>query len=192
MSQTLRDLLIQRAARLQERSALTAPEWGTLSYAQLRNRVEGIALGLLATPSAPTLYAATGTLWDWAAELAVAASALAWDPSGTQVAREVLGGPRFNHDAGRGPYHALEHSLTEATLFRPGLSHGQWLNQLRRWNERHGWDHDTEITLPLERLCEPALSAALWCSLYAGAHAILASPMPRGHSWNAALFEDLR
>ncbi|HJW72990.1 MAG TPA: hypothetical protein VJ486_09035 [Geothrix sp.] len=191
MSQTLRDLLIQRGARLQERPALTAPEWGTLSYAQLRNRVEGVALGLLATQSGPALFAATGTLWDWAAELAVAASALVWDPSGAQVPLEVLGGPRFNDDAGRGPYHALEHCLNEATLFRPGLSHGQWLNQLRRWNERHGWDHDTEITLPRERLGEPPFSAALWCALYAGAHATLALPMPRGQSWNAAMFEEL-
>lgn len=191
MSQTLRDLLIQRGARLQERPALTAPEWGTLSYAQLRNRVEGIALGLLATPSTPTLFAATGTIWDWAAELAVAASALTWAPSGTQVPPEVLGGSRFNDEAGRGPYHALEHSLSEATPFRPGLSHGQWLNRLRRWNERHGWDHDTDVTLPLERLGEPALSAALWCALYAGAHATLAASMPRGRSWDASMFEEL-
>ena len=59
MASTLRDLLIQRAARLQGRPALTAPEWGTLTYAQLRNRAEGVALGLLA--SSPPRAAASAT-----------------------------------------------------------------------------------------------------------------------------------
>ena len=64
MATTLRDLLIQRAARLQGRPALTTPDWGTLSYAQLRNRVEGVALGLLATDPPSTVFCGTGTPWD--------------------------------------------------------------------------------------------------------------------------------
>ena len=78
MATTLRDLLIQRAARLQDRPALTALDWGTLSYAQLRNRVEGVALGLLAAEPPSTVFCATGTAWDWAAELAAAASRPSW------------------------------------------------------------------------------------------------------------------
>jgi len=108
MATTLRDLLIQRAARLQGRPALTTTDWGTLSYAQLRNRVEGVALGLLATEPPSAVFCATGTPWDWAAELAAAASGLAWDPAGQAVPPEVLGGARFNAEAGRGPYHARE------------------------------------------------------------------------------------
>ena len=92
MASTLRDLLIQRAARLQDRPALTTPDWGTLSYAQLRNRVEGVALGLLAIESRPVVFSATGTAWDWAAEVAAAASGLAWDPVGQVVPPEVLAG----------------------------------------------------------------------------------------------------
>ena len=70
MPSTLRDLLIQRAARLQGRPALTAPDWGTLSYAQLRNRVEGVALGILSVEPPLVVFSATGTAWDWAAEVA--------------------------------------------------------------------------------------------------------------------------
>lgn len=169
MSETLRDLLIERGARLQERPALTAPGWGTLSYAQLRQRVEGIALGLLAAPPGPILFSATGTVWDWAAELAVAASGLVWDPSGSPIPTEVLGGSGFNHEAGRGPYHALEKSVQAATPFTGGLSHGEVMGRLRRLNDRLGWDHDTWVRLPLAQLGQAPVAAALWSALYAGA-----------------------
>ena len=68
----LRHLLIQRAARLQERQALTATPWGTLGYPAFRNRVEGVALGLMATepPPGARLSSATGGPWDWACEVA--------------------------------------------------------------------------------------------------------------------------
>ena len=193
MAQTLRDLLIQRAARLQERPALTAPDWGTLSYGQLRNRVEGIALGLLAQAPPPALFVATGTAWDWAAEVAVAICGKVWDPGGQPLSPEVLGGSRFNDEAGRGPYHALEHTLHEATPFQEGLTQGQWLTRLRRWNDRQGWDHDTHITLPLARLGDPSLRAALWCVLYAGGHGILAPPSRHAGlpAWDPSPFQGL-
>jgi len=178
MASTLRDLLIQRAARLQDRPALTAPGWGTLSHAQLRNRAEGVALGLLAAPPPSLVFCATGTPWDWAAELAAAASGLAWDASGQQVAPEILGGPAFNADAGRGAYHAQEQTVTGATIFSGDLTHGELMARLRRLNTALGWDHDTRVALPLARLGEPALRAALWSALYAGGHAVLEAEAP--------------
>ena len=59
---TLRALLIQRAARLQERPAFTAPGWGTLPYPAFRNRVEGVALGIMAgePPMGTRIFSATG------------------------------------------------------------------------------------------------------------------------------------
>jgi hypothetical protein len=176
MTQTLRDLLIQRAARLQERPALTAPGWGTLSYAQLRNRVEGVALGLLAMEPWPAVFSATGTAWDWAAEVAAAASGLAWDPAGQAVPSEILGGPRFNDEGGRGPYHLREQVVQPSTPFTAGLHHGEVMTRLRRLNVELGWDHATQVGLPLARLGEAPLRAALWSSLYAGAHATLETP----------------
>jgi len=173
MATTLRDLLIQRAARLQDRPALTTPDWGTLSYAQLRNRVEGVALGLLATDPPAAVFCATGTPWDWAAELATAASGLAWDPAGLALRPEVLGGPRFNDEAGRGPYHAREQLVEPATPFTAGLEHAGLMARLRRLNVQLGWDHDTRVELPLKQLREAPLRAALWSALYAGAHAVL-------------------
>jgi hypothetical protein len=178
MAHTLRDLLIQRAARLQERPALTAPGWGTLSYAQLRNRVEGVALGLLAGPGdpPPSLFATTGTPWNWAAEVAVAAAGLVWEPSGRIIPAEVLGGPQFNAEEGRGPYHDRERMVLEATPFHAGLTHAEVLQRLARLNCRLGWDHETVVTLPLDRLEAPAIRAALWSALYGGSHAILGPP----------------
>lgn len=173
MASTLRDLLIQRAARLQERPALTAPGWGTLSYAQLRNRVEGVALGLLASPPDPAVFSATGTAWDWAAELAAAASGLIWAPGGHLIPSSILGGSGFNREEGRGPYHAGEQSVQVSTPFTPDLDHGEWMARLARLNAQLGWDHDTRVDLPLARLAEPGLRAALWSALYAGAHAVL-------------------
>ncbi len=182
MATTLRDLLIQRAARLQDRPALTAPGWGTLSYAQLRNRAEGVALGLLAGTPPGAVCSATGTAWDWAAELAAAASGLVWDPAGQAVPPEVLGGPRFNDEGGRGPYHDREGLVQTATPFTAGLDHGEFLTRLRRLNLQLGWDHATRVELPQPRLAEPELRAALWSCLYAGGHAVLAdsAPAPSG------------
>ena len=187
MVTTLRDLLIQRAARLQERPALTVPAWGCLSYAQLRNRVEGVALGLLATAPPPALSSQTGTPWDWLAELAAAAAGIPWAPAGQPLPMAILGGPRFNDEAGRGPYHAREQVVSAATLLGPGVTHGELLARLRRLNVRLGWDHDTAVELPLDRLDEPATRAALWSLLYAGGHAVL-GPNP---VWDPAPFTDL-
>lgn len=179
MATTLRDLLIQRAARLQGRPALTAPGWGTLSYAQFRNRVEGVALGLLAEAPPPAVHSATGTPWDWAAEVAAAASGLRWDPAGQRVSTEVLGGARFNDESGRGPYHAREQVVQPATPFSEVLDHGTVMLRLRRLNGQLGWDHETEARFPMARLADPALRAALWSALYAGAHTVLeADPEP--------------
>ncbi len=171
MVQTLRDLLIQRAARLQGRPALTAPGWGTLSYAQLRNRAEGVAFGVLSVPLIPAYGSATGSPWDWAAELATAASGLCWDPSASPVPAEVLGGKDFNQEEGRGVYHGREHAVAPETLFMPGLTHGELLLRLRRLNVNLGWDHDTEVDLPPDAWSQPGVRGALWSCLYAGGHA---------------------
>lgn len=184
MATTLRDLLIQRAARLQNRPALTALDWGTLSYAQLRNRVEGVALGLLAAEPSSTVFCATGTAWDWAAELAAAASGLTWDPAGRAVPPEVLGGSLFNDEAGRGPYHAREQLVGAGTPFMAGLDHAGLLARLRRLNVQFGWDHETRVELPQARLGEAPLRAALWSALYAGGHAVLGSAQ-----WDSHPFE---
>jgi hypothetical protein len=202
MASTLRDLLIQRAARLQDRPALTAPGWATLSYAQLRNRAEGVALGLLSGEPLPTVFSATGSAWDWAAELAAAASGLSWAPNGMAVPSEVLGGPRFNDEAGRGPYHTREQVVQASTPFTSGLEHGELMARLRRLNVLLGWDHTTLVELPLAQLGEAPVRAALWSALYAGAHAVLeaGSAPPSGlfatfrkgpKTWNAEPFLDL-
>lgn len=199
MAQTLRDLLIQRAARLQDRPALTTPDWGTLSYAQLRNRAEGVALGLLAGEPEPALVSATGTPWDWIAELAAAASGLAWDPAGQAVPAEVLGGPRFNHEGGRGPYHDREQVVQASTPFTVALNHGELMARLRRLNVELGWDHGTVVELPLARLGDALVRAALWSALYAGAHAVLeadttagrARPRKAAPTWQERPFLDL-
>ena len=173
MASTLRDLLIQRAARLQDRPALTAPGWDTLSYAQLRNRAEGVALGLLAGAPPGAVFCATGTAWDWAAELAAAASGLVWDATGQTVSGDILGGASFNHEGGRGPYHAREQLVQSATLFASGLAHGELMTRLRRLNVRLGWDHDSIVALPMARIGDPSVRAALWSTLYAGGEVVL-------------------
>jgi len=187
--QNLRELLIQRAARLQEWPALTAPGWGTLGYPAFRNRVEGAALGLMA--GEPTLGAAficaTGGPWDWACEVACGCCGLLWSAAGAPVPAEVLGGPRFNAEAGRQGYHDREHDLAESTPLAAGLDHGELLRRLRRLNGRLGWDHTTTVTLPLGQLAGPELRGALWSCLYAGSHAILAAQA----AWDPAPFRDL-
>lgn len=172
--ETLRTLLVQRAARLQERPALTAPESGTLSWSAWRNRVEGVGFALLArTPVPPALHAATGTAWDWACEVAAACCGLAWDPSAGTVEASRLTGAGFHPEEGRGPYHDRERSLGPGTPFTAGLDHGAMLVRLQRLNRSLGWDHRTELRLPLGDLPLPAARAALWSLLFAGGHAIV-------------------
>lgn len=186
---TLRELLIQRAARLQEWHALTAPEWGALRYPAFRNRVEGLALGLMAgappvgSPLGPPLSPGPGP-WGWAAEVACASCGLVWQPGAPGPDPELLGGPRFNDEGGRQAYHDREHDVTEATPFSAGLDHGEMLRRLRRLNGTLGWDHRTVLTLPLDQAATPAGRAALWSALYGGSHAVLGAGV-----WDPAPFE---
>jgi hypothetical protein len=171
---TLRTLLIQRAARLQERPAFTTPDWGTLDYFHFRNRVEGVALGIMATPPSDAgIFASTGTPWDWISEVAAACCGLRWNPEAPSMDEAILGGPRFNDEAGRQPYHDCEHDFDEATPFLPAMSQGGLVQRLQRLNGRLGWDHDTHLSLPLASLATAETRAALWSALYAGAHAEL-------------------
>lgn len=187
MSTTLRHLLIQRAARLQERPALTTPEWGTLNYFQFRNRAEGVALGLMARPLAvDSVFSATGTAWDWISEVAAACCGLPWDPTGAQIEAPIQGGDRFNDEGGRQAYHDREHDLDADTIFRAGISQGDLLRRLQRLNQHLGWDHDTHLTLPIASLPTPEGRAALWSALFAGAHVELATSL-RG-KWDSTPF----
>lgn len=190
MTDTLRQLLVQRAARLRDQRALTAPGWGTLSYGQLRNRVEGVALGLMAEGAPEALHASTSTPWDWVCEVAAACTGRRWDPSAPGLSPELLGGAWFNDERGRQPYHDLEDSIREGTLLTETLSHGEFLRRLRRLNGQLEWDHATEVRLPGLMPPSPALRAALWSALYAGAHAIL-EPAASGQPWNPQPFEAL-
>jgi len=183
---TLRALLIQRAARLQEWPALTAPGWGTLRYPALRNRVEGVALGLMAgspPPGAPFRCSpspGTAGAWAWAAEVACACCGLSWDPGGAEVEPGILGGPRFNDERGRQAYHDRDHSLGPDTLFQGRLDHAELLRRLRRLNGALGWDQSTEVILPLAELDQPGMRGALWSALYGGSHAILQEGRVKG------------
>jgi len=188
---TLQALLFQRAARLQEWPALTAPGWGTLRYPALRNRVEGVALGLMAqeAPTGTRIFSARGDAWDWAAEMACACCGLVWAPDGSPVPGEVLGGSRFNDDAGRQAYHDREHDLLESTPFVGGLDHGELLARLAQLNRRLGWDHDTTVQLPLAGLGGAEARGALWSALYGGSHAVLEpGPVP---GWDPGVFRGL-
>lgn len=182
---TLRDLLLQRAARLQERPAFTGPDGNTLSHAHLRRRVEGVAMGLLLDPTLHRAHCATGTPWDWIAELAIATSGLLWDPEAPALAPALLGGEAFHPEAGRGALHALEHALSPTTPFTPELTHGALLTRLQRSNPRLGWDHDTVVSLPDGCWGAPAFRAALWNALYAGAHVRIHGAM----AWDASPFQ---
>lgn len=191
MATTLRDLLIQRAARLQEHPALVAPGWGPLSYFQLRNRVEGLAFGLLAREENGPFLSQSGTAWDWIAELAVAASGLTWEDSGQLLPLELYGGAGFHDEAGRGLYHAQEKEVGEDTPFRGELTHGLLMGRLRRLNVHLGWDHETLLRLPLTGLGEPEVRAALWSLLYAGGQAVFQEGPPFGRqAWDPGPFRD--
>jgi hypothetical protein len=185
MAAALRQLLIQRAARLQDRPALTATGWGTLSWSAYRNRVEGVAMGLLATPRAPgaPIFLGGGGPWAWAAEVAAACAGLAWDPAGTAVAPAILGGAAFNSEDGRGPYHDRDTEIGDELPFCAGLSQSALFMRLARLNRLLGWDHDTVLSLPLAQSSTPAGRAALWSALYAGAHARLEDGSPPPGSW---------
>lgn len=172
---SLRLLLIQRAARLQQRPALSAPPWPTITYAGYRNRVEGVGFGLLAA-GLEAVNATTGTPWDWTAELAAAAAGVRWDPTAPPLGADILGGDTFNCDEGRGLFHDREAHVTEATPFTATLTHGELLTRLTRLNAQLGWDHTTVARLPRAAWDTPALRGALWSALYAGAHAVLVDP----------------
>lgn len=181
MAETLRHLLIQRAARLQGSPALVTEAWGTLSYLQYRNRVEGVALGLMAGNPAPGqgVHAATATPWDWVAEVATACCGLVWQGEGTPLPREVLGGAVFNDEAGRQAYHDREEEVSPDTPFLPGWTQGAWLGQLQRLNRTLGWDHRTVLVMPPEALATAEGRAAAWSALYAGACLRLERPVQR-------------
>lgn len=189
MAETLRHLVIQRAARLQARPALQAESLGQLSYLQLRNRVEGVALGLMAKlpPLGRAVFSTAEGGWAWIGELAAACCGLVWDPRGELLDGELFGGPRFNAEAGRQPYHDREEEVRPDTPFQDGLDHGELLLRLRRLNVRLGWDHRSGLRLPLSEALLQEGRAALWSALYAGASVKL---QPTG-AWDSAPFRGL-
>ena len=190
MASNLRQLLIQRAARLQARPALSAPGWGTLSHGAWRNRVEGLALGLMAEDPPPgSVFSRTGTPWDWALEMAAACAGLAWDPSAPQADPALFGGARFNDENGRRAYHDREENLGADTPFGTRHTHGGMMLALQRWNRHLGWDHDTVLRLPLTALPTEAGRAALWNLQYAGGHAVLVEEPPPASRGLGRLFK---
>ncbi len=179
MAANLRQLLIQRSARLQGRPALTTPDWGTLSHGAWRNRVEGLALGVMAEDPPPeALFSHTLRAWDWALEVAAACAGIPWDPSALQPDEALFGGARFNDEQGRRAYHDREESLGADTPFDARHTHGDMMRTLQRWNARLGWDHDTVLHVPLSALPTETGRAALWNLQYAGGHAVLLEDLP--------------
>ena len=172
---TLRQLLIQRSARLQEYPAFSAPPWGALLYPAFRNRVEGVALGLMVS-GRTGFHSRTGGPWDWACEVACACCGFRWEPGQPGPDPETFGGSLFNLEAGRQLYHDRDHEVLETTPFTADLDQGELLRRLRRLNGKLGWDHATTVQLPLGALGTPEVRAALWSALYGGSHAILAAP----------------
>lgn len=204
MAANLRQLLIQRSARLQSRPALTAPGWGTLSHGAWRNRAEGLALGLMAgDPPPSSTFSRTGTPWDWALEVAAACAGIPWIKTAPQADTALFGGARFNDENGRRAYHDREEHLTADAPFDARHTQGGMMLSLQRWNRRLGWDHDTVLRLPLSALPTEAGRAALWNLQYAGGHVVLmdapSTPshglgrffkrMPDTPEWNPSLFE---
>jgi len=186
---TLRELLVRRAARLQEWPAFSAPGWETLRYPAFRNRVEGVALGLMAAPPPSGRAGVAGAgAWGWILEVAVAVSGLAWDPD-RPVDPGLLGGPAFNDEAGRQAYHDRGEDLEPETPFRGGVTHRELLARLARLNGKLGWDHDTGVEIPLADLDTDAARGALWSALFAGAHARLVPGRPG--DWRPETFTGL-
>lgn len=153
--------------------------------------MEGIALGLMAGQPAPgsAIGGPGAGPWDWACEVAAACCGLVWDPSAPPADPAVLGGPRFNDEHGRQPYHDRERDFGPDAPFQPGLTHQDLLGRLRRLNGKLGWDHETTVEVPAARLATPEARAALWSALYAGAHAILEPGPVRG--WDPAPFQGI-
>lgn len=182
MTESLRHLVIQQAARLQDAPAFEAPDWPTLGYLPFRHRVEGLALGLLAHhPPQGAVGPGNGVAWDWVSEVAAACCGLRWDPQAPPLPKDLLGGPGFNDEVGRPIYHDLEERVGADTPFWGPWTHGTWLTLLHRLNRRLGWDHTTVLSLPPEALEHPEGRLAAWSALYAGAFLRLtpADP-PRG------------
>lgn len=189
MAETLRQLLIQRAARLQEFPAFSAPDFEALNYFQLRNRVEGVALGLMAkAPEADvSFWRAEADPWAWMAEVAVACCGFRWDPRGSGVAPECLGGTAFNSEDGRQAYHDREGAVEADSPFLEGLTQGELLRRLQRLNRSLGWDHRTVLDLPCTAMGSPVGRGALWSLLYAGGRARI---LARG-TWDSGPFVGL-
>lgn len=200
--ETLRQLLIQRAARLQERPALSCRAWGTLNYSQYRNRIEGVALGLMADkPAVGELvfmdqkdlgwfnayeqleqFLAIQEPWSWICEVAAATCGLVWNLEGYRINPSIAGGALFNNELGRGEFHNRDQEINKATLLTLTHSHAQMLSKMQRTNSILGWDHKSEIHLPIEHLTTPVGRAMLWNGIYGGSHIILKDP-PRLSRW---------
>lgn len=191
MAANLRQLLLQRSARLQGRPAITAPEWGTLSWSAWRNRVDGVALGLMVSEP-PSLAPQGSSPWAWAAEVAAACAGIPLDPAGLPPDPDLFGGSRFNTQEGRQPYHDREDALSAATPFDARLTQGDLMLKLQRWNRKLGWDHDTVIPILLADLASgptrEGARATLWNLLYAGGHAVLLEAQPTAPRGLANLF----
>lgn len=148
--------------------------------------MEGVALGLMAeTPPIGTPYwidikesNASKEPWTWIAELAVIASGCIWDAQGALIPSSILGGSRFNHEDGRGPFHDRDHQIIGSCLATPTLSHREILLRLQRQNQKLGWDHTTPLSLSWSDVQTPEGRALLWSGLYAGSHVVLADPNP--------------
>jgi len=184
MAANLRQLLLQRSARLQSRPAITAPGWGTLSWSAWRNRVEGVAFGLLSVhPEASSIAPGGPAPWGWTLEVAAACSGIRLDGNAPAPDPENFGGSRFNAQEGRQAYHDREDELDEGTPFDARLTHGEMMLKLQRWNRKLGWDHTTSLPLLLAEQDTDEGRALLWNLVYAGGHAVLVDahpPTPRG------------
>jgi hypothetical protein len=114
--------------------------------------------------------------WSWIAEVAVIACGFVWSPQGNPIDSSVLGGPRFNDEEGRGPFHDRDHQITGSCLAVSGLSHKDILLRLQRENDKRGWDHTTKLSLSCSDATTASGRALLWNALYAGSHVILTEP----------------
>ena len=101
-----------------------------------------------------------------------------WTAGGQPIPEAILGGPGFNAENGRGPYHEREKEVLPSTPFTAGLTHQDLLIRLQTWNRRLGWDHTTVLPIQPQQLGTSEGRAALWCALYAGAHVQVLHPPP--------------